>query len=62
MHEAMAATFDTVVQGIRNIQHYVCVRGGMLLRDMLMPEFCEYAVEVKSPEIKGIGDTHVLGP
>ncbi|MEP6885586.1 MAG: phosphoketolase family protein [Gammaproteobacteria bacterium] len=35
--------------------------GGMLLRDLRMPDFTEYAVPVPRPGIGGIGDTHVLG-
>jgi xylulose-5-phosphate/fructose-6-phosphate phosphoketolase len=35
--------------------------GGMLLRDLRMPDFCEYAFDVPSPGIRGPGDTHVLG-
>ena len=35
--------------------------GGILLRDLRMPDFREYAVEVPSPGVGGIGDTHVLG-
>ncbi|HEV7614381.1 MAG TPA: phosphoketolase family protein [Steroidobacteraceae bacterium] len=35
--------------------------GGMRLRDLKMPDFTEYAVEVAEPGIGGIGDTHVLG-
>jgi xylulose-5-phosphate/fructose-6-phosphate phosphoketolase len=35
--------------------------GGMLLRDLRMPDFTEYAVQVPTPGIGGIGDTHVLG-
>ena len=35
--------------------------GGMLLRDLRMPEFTEYAVDVPKPGIGGVGDTHVLG-
>ncbi|MEP6546981.1 MAG: phosphoketolase family protein [Gammaproteobacteria bacterium] len=35
--------------------------GGMLLRDLRMPDFTEYAVPVPKPGIGGIGDTHVLG-
>jgi xylulose-5-phosphate/fructose-6-phosphate phosphoketolase len=35
--------------------------GGMLLRDLLMPEFTDYAVDVPKPGIGGIGDTHVCG-
>ena len=36
--------------------------GGILLRDLRMPDFRDYAVEVPSPGVRGIGDTHVLGP
>ena len=35
--------------------------GGMLLRDLRMPDFRDYAADVPSPGIRGIGDTHVLG-
>ena len=35
--------------------------GGLLLRDLQMPDFRDYAVDVASPGIGGIGDTHVLG-
>jgi xylulose-5-phosphate/fructose-6-phosphate phosphoketolase len=35
--------------------------GGILLRDLRMPDFRDYAAEVPSPGVGGIGDTHVLG-
>jgi xylulose-5-phosphate/fructose-6-phosphate phosphoketolase len=35
--------------------------GGLLLRDLRMPNFAEHAVEVSTPGILGIGDTRVLG-
>jgi xylulose-5-phosphate/fructose-6-phosphate phosphoketolase len=35
--------------------------GGILLRDLRMPDFTEYAAEVPKPGVAGIGDTHVLG-
>src|SRR5882672_8398625 len=35
--------------------------GGALLRDLRMPDFREYAVDVPTPGVGGIGDTHVLG-
>jgi xylulose-5-phosphate/fructose-6-phosphate phosphoketolase len=35
--------------------------GGMLLRDLRMPDFCDYALDVPSPGSAGPGDTHVLG-
>jgi xylulose-5-phosphate/fructose-6-phosphate phosphoketolase len=36
--------------------------GGMLLHDLRMPDFRDYAVTVVSPGAPGIGDTRVLGP
>ena len=35
--------------------------GGILLRDLRMPDFRDYAVDVPAPGMRGIGDTHVLG-
>jgi xylulose-5-phosphate/fructose-6-phosphate phosphoketolase len=35
--------------------------GGLLLRDLRMPNFADYGVEVAHPGVAGIGDTHVLG-
>jgi xylulose-5-phosphate/fructose-6-phosphate phosphoketolase len=35
--------------------------GGLLLRDLRMPDFQEYAIAVPQPGAPGIGDTHVLG-
>ncbi|HEY4445116.1 MAG TPA: phosphoketolase family protein [Steroidobacteraceae bacterium] len=35
--------------------------GGMLLRDLRMPDFTEYGVDVPKHGLMGIGDTHVLG-
>ena len=36
--------------------------GGLLLKDLHMPDYREYAAEVLAPGAPGIGDTHVLGP
>jgi len=36
--------------------------GGSLLRDLRVPDFREYALDVPQPRILGIGDSHVLGP
>ena len=36
--------------------------GGILLRDLRMPNFRDYAVDVPAPGVRGIGDTRVLGP
>jgi len=35
--------------------------GGRLLRDLRLPDFRDYAVDVVKPGTAGIGDTHVLG-
>ena len=35
--------------------------GGLLLRELQMPNYRDYAVDVPAPGIRGIGDTHVLG-
>ncbi|MBC7469262.1 MAG: phosphoketolase family protein [Ramlibacter sp.] len=36
--------------------------GGLLLRDLHLPDYREYAAKVPVPGAPGIGDTHVLGP
>lgn len=36
--------------------------GGILLRDLRMPDFRNYAANVAAPGVNGIGDTRVLGP
>ena len=36
--------------------------GGILLRDLRMPDFRDYAADVPAPGVRGIGDTRVLGP
>jgi xylulose-5-phosphate/fructose-6-phosphate phosphoketolase len=36
--------------------------GGMLLRDLRMPDFRDYAANVPAPGAPGIGDARVLGP
>jgi xylulose-5-phosphate/fructose-6-phosphate phosphoketolase len=35
--------------------------GGLLLRELQLPDFRDYALEVQRPGVPGIGDTHVLG-
>jgi xylulose-5-phosphate/fructose-6-phosphate phosphoketolase len=35
--------------------------GGLMLRDLHLPDFRDYAVAVPHPGVLGIGDTHVLG-
>jgi xylulose-5-phosphate/fructose-6-phosphate phosphoketolase len=48
-------------QGDRRMGANPHANGGLLLRDLRMPDFTEYAVEVRAPGSPGIGDTHVLG-
>jgi len=35
--------------------------GGRLLRDLRLPDFRDYAVDVPAPGVRGMGDTHVFG-
>jgi xylulose-5-phosphate/fructose-6-phosphate phosphoketolase len=49
-------------RGIRRMGANPHANGGLLLRDLRMPDFRNYAVEVPTPGVRGIGDTHVLGP
>ena len=48
-------------KGARRMGANPNANGGMLLRDLRMPDFQNYAVDVPQPGILGIGDTHVLG-
>jgi xylulose-5-phosphate/fructose-6-phosphate phosphoketolase len=48
-------------KGIRRMGANPNANGGLLLRDLRMPDFEDYAVDVPQPGIPGIGDTHVLG-
>jgi len=36
--------------------------GGLLLRDLKLPDFRSYGIEVATPGVSGIGDTRVLAP
>ena len=49
-------------QGERRMGANPHANGGLLLRDLRMPDFRDYAVDVPAPGVLGIGDTHVLGP
>ncbi|HEY2676092.1 MAG TPA: phosphoketolase family protein [Steroidobacteraceae bacterium] len=49
-------------RGARRMGANPHANGGLLLRDLRMPDFTDYAVAVSKPGITGIGDTHVLGP
>jgi xylulose-5-phosphate/fructose-6-phosphate phosphoketolase len=49
-------------QGERRMGANPHANGGILLRDLRMPDFRDYAAAVPEPGTPGIGDTHVLGP
>ena len=48
-------------KGERRMGSNPVANGGKLLRDLRLPDFADYAVEVANPGIGGIGATHVLG-
>ena len=48
-------------QGTRRMGANPHANGGMLLRDLRLPDYRDYAVDVPEPGSGGIGDTHVLG-
>jgi xylulose-5-phosphate/fructose-6-phosphate phosphoketolase len=48
-------------KGERRMGANPAANGGSLLRDLKLPDFAEYAVDVAKPGIGGIGATHVLG-
>ena len=54
--------FALAPQGERRMGANPHANGGLLLRDLHMPNFADYAAEVPKPGVPGIGDTHVLGP
>ena len=53
---------DLAPKGARRMGANPHANGGLLLRDLRMPDFRSYAVEVPRPGVPGIGDTRVLGP
>jgi xylulose-5-phosphate/fructose-6-phosphate phosphoketolase len=48
-------------KGERRMGSNPVANGGKLLRDLRLPDFADYALEVATPGIGGIGATHVLG-
>ncbi|MEJ2103244.1 MAG: phosphoketolase family protein [Ignavibacteriaceae bacterium] len=48
-------------EGERRMSANPHANGGILLRDLRMPDFRKFAVDVPSPGTLGIGDTHILG-
>ena len=53
---------DLAPKGNRRMGANPHANGGILLRDLRMPDFRDYAAAVPAPGVRGIGDTHVLGP
>jgi xylulose-5-phosphate/fructose-6-phosphate phosphoketolase len=53
---------DLAPKGERRMGANPHANGGILLRDLRMPDFREYAVAVPVPGVMGKGDTHILGP
>jgi xylulose-5-phosphate/fructose-6-phosphate phosphoketolase len=53
---------ELVPDGCRRMGANPHANGGMLLRELRMPDFRDYATSVSEPGAPGIGDTHVLGP
>jgi len=49
-------------QGERRMGANPHANGGELLRELRMPDFRNYAAQVPTPGVPGIGDTRVLGP
>lgn len=49
-------------RGLRRMGANPHANGGSLLRELQLPDFRDYAVDVPVPGVTGIGDTHVLGP
>ncbi|QBB70723.1 phosphoketolase family protein [Pseudolysobacter antarcticus] len=49
-------------EGHRRMGSNPHANGGMLMRDLRIPDFRDYAAAVATPGVIGIGDTHVLGP
>jgi phosphoketolase len=75
MHEAMAVALDAAVEQIKEIQHDARVHRNLARPRWPMivpnspkgwtgpkPDFRDYAVEVPTPGVREIGDSHVLGP
>jgi len=58
----IAELAELAPQGKRRMGANPHANGGMLLRDLRMPDFRDYAVDVPVPGTPGIGDTRVLGP
>lgn len=52
---------DMAPRGYRRMGSNPHANGGILLQDLKMPDFRDYAVKVTEPGIEGEGDAHVVG-
>jgi xylulose-5-phosphate/fructose-6-phosphate phosphoketolase len=57
----MPALMDLAPRGKRRMGANPHANGGLLLDDLRMPDFRDYATSVPVPGVAGVGDTHVLG-
>jgi len=53
---------DLAPRGSRRMGANPHANGGLLLRDLHLPDFQRFAVDVSAPGVRGVGDTRVLGP
>ncbi len=60
--ELVAELSALAPEGNRRMSANPHANGGLLLRDLAMPDYRRYAQEVPFPGIHGKGDTHMLGP
>ncbi len=58
----LAEIAELAPQGSRRMGSNPHANGGLLLRDLAMPDFRDYAIDVPDRGIRGHGDTRVLGP
>ena len=49
-------------RGTRRMGANPHANGGLLLRDLQLPDYRDYAIDLPVPGVRGIGDTRVLGP
>lgn len=57
----MPGLAELAPKGTRRMGANPHANGGLLLDDLRMPDFRDYAAAVPTPGVAGIGDTHVLG-
>ena len=58
----LPAIAELAPRGERRMGANPHANGGLLLRDLQLPPFRDYAINVHTPGMRGVGDTHVLGP